>query len=134
MPWFVFGFMVMVVLNSVLALPDSAREILVPAASVLLAMALAAMGLATDIGKLRAMGLRALALGAVGWVFITFVALGGVLLVSKAPPVPLDESVAGPRLPDRSSPREPRLIRWLRFDERKAATACLSEGRTDGEA
>jgi uncharacterized membrane protein YadS len=44
-------------------------------------MALAAMGLSTDIGKLRAKGLRPLALGAVGWVFITLVTLGGVLVL-----------------------------------------------------
>ncbi|ALN71225.1 YeiH family protein [Aureimonas sp. AU20] len=81
MPWFVFGFIAMVMLNSVVALPEGARDILVPGTSFLLAMALAAMGLTTDIGKLRAKGLRPLALGAVGWVFITLVALGGVLLV-----------------------------------------------------
>ncbi|WP_062013649.1 YeiH family protein [Aureimonas sp. AU4] len=79
MPWFVFGFIAMVLLNSVLALPGGAREVIVPATSFLLAMALAAMGLTTDIGKLRAKGLRPLALGAVGWIFITLFALVGVL-------------------------------------------------------
>lgn len=81
MPWFVFGFIAMVVANSLFALPAGAREVIVPATSFLLAMALAAMGLSTDIGKLRAKGLRPLALGAVGWVFITLVALAGVLVV-----------------------------------------------------
>lgn len=81
MPWFVFGFMAMVVLNSLFALPEAARGVLVPGTSFLLAMALAAMGLTTDLRKLRAKGMRPLALGAFGWVFITLVALGGVVLV-----------------------------------------------------
>jgi uncharacterized membrane protein YadS len=39
-------------------------------------MALAAMGLETSIGKLRARGLRPLALGAAAWLFIALFSLG----------------------------------------------------------
>jgi uncharacterized membrane protein YadS len=41
-------------------------------------MSLAALGLETDLRKLRMKGPRPLALGAAGWVFITLVMLAGV--------------------------------------------------------
>lgn len=44
---------------------------LVPATTFLLTVALAAMGLETDIRKLKARGLRPLALGAASWLFIS---------------------------------------------------------------
>lgn len=47
----------------------------------LLTMALAAMGLETDIHKLRAKGIRPLALGALAWLFISTLGLGLVALL-----------------------------------------------------
>lgn len=74
MPWFVLGFLAMVALNSAIALPESVSTAASAATSILLAAAMAAMGLMTDIGKLKAKGLRPLALGAVSWVFISVTA------------------------------------------------------------
>lgn len=79
-PWFVFGFLGVVALNSLIAVPDLAREGTATLSGFLLAMALGAMGLETDIGKLRLKGLRPLALGATAWFFVTACAAGFVLL------------------------------------------------------
>jgi uncharacterized integral membrane protein (TIGR00698 family) len=70
MPWFAFGFVAMVVLNSVVHVPHPAMAVIVPATTFLLTMALAAMGLETNIRKLRAKGLRPLLLGAAAFLFI----------------------------------------------------------------
>lgn len=78
-PWFVFGFIAMMLVNSVVSVPPSVQTGIVTATSFLLAAALAAMGLETDIGKLRAKGIRPLALGAIGTVFITGVGLTLIL-------------------------------------------------------
>jgi uncharacterized integral membrane protein (TIGR00698 family) len=76
MPWFVFGFIALITVNSFGVVPPMAKDVLVPATTVLLTMALAAMGLETDIRKLKARGLRPLALGAASWLFISLFSLG----------------------------------------------------------
>ncbi len=70
MPWFVFGFIGMMLLNSAITIPADVTAKIVVLTNFLLAMALAAMGLQANIGKLRAEGWRPLALGAFGWLFI----------------------------------------------------------------
>ena len=70
-PWFAFGFLLMVGFNSAVPLSDGLRGHVAEITTFMLAMALAAMGLETDIRKLKAKGLRPLALGASAWVFIT---------------------------------------------------------------
>lgn len=70
MPWFVLGFVAMVGLNSAVSVPAEAKSLIVLATSFLLSMALAAMGLETDIAKLRAKGLRPLLLGLAAFLFI----------------------------------------------------------------
>lgn len=70
-PWFAFGFLAVVVLNSFLAPLVSAHATAADITTFMLAMALAAMGLETDIVKLKAKGLRPLVLGATAWIFIT---------------------------------------------------------------
>ena len=71
MPWFVFGFIALIGVNSLGVAPPAAKQMLVPATTFLLTVALAAMGLETDIRKLKARGLRPLALGAASWLFIS---------------------------------------------------------------
>ena len=71
LPWFVLGFIAMVGINSLIAIPAEARSVIVTLTTFLLAMALAAMGLETDIRKLCAKGLRPLALGASAFLFIS---------------------------------------------------------------
>lgn len=81
-PWFVLGFVAMVALNSVITIQAETRSVLVTATTFLLSMALAAMGLDTDIRKLRARGLRPLLLGAAAFLFVAGFSLMLVKLVS----------------------------------------------------
>ncbi|MEV4605735.1 YeiH family putative sulfate export transporter [Neorhizobium sp. LMR1-1-1.1] len=70
MPWFVLGFIAMMLVNSAVSIPADMSRHIVMLTNFLLSMALAAMGLQANIGKLRAEGWRPLALGAFGWIFI----------------------------------------------------------------
>ena len=80
-PWFVLGFIGVVLLNSAFPLPEALHGEVVGLTSFLLTMALAAMGLETNIRKLRAKGIRPLALGALAWLFISALGLGLVGLI-----------------------------------------------------
>jgi uncharacterized integral membrane protein (TIGR00698 family) len=79
-PLFVLGFMAVVLINSAWPLPSQIGQPMGIITSFLLSIALAAMGLETDIRKLRAKGLRPLTLGALGWLFIS--ALGLLLVLA----------------------------------------------------
>jgi uncharacterized integral membrane protein (TIGR00698 family) len=69
-PWFVFGFVAIVGLNSVVDIPIEARKVIVTLTTFLLSVALAAMGLETDLAKLYAKGIRPAILGALAFLFI----------------------------------------------------------------
>ncbi len=75
MPWFVLGFIAMVIANSLVAIPAAPKGWIVLGTTFMLSMALAAMGLETDFRKLRAEGLKPLALAAAAWIFISSFAL-----------------------------------------------------------
>jgi uncharacterized integral membrane protein (TIGR00698 family) len=70
-PWFVAGFVAMMLFNSLHLIPQTEKAYLVQATTFLLTVALAAMGLETDIRKLRAKGWRPLLVGAGSWLFIS---------------------------------------------------------------
>lgn len=82
LPWFAFGFMAMVILNSLVNVPHAAMAVIVPVTTFLLTMALAAMGLEANIRKLRAKGLRPLLLGAAAFLFIASFSLALVKLTT----------------------------------------------------
>jgi uncharacterized integral membrane protein (TIGR00698 family) len=69
-PLFVLGFIALVILNSLFAIPAAPKGWILVATTFLLSMSLAAMGLETDIRRLAAKGLRPLALGALSWLFV----------------------------------------------------------------
>jgi uncharacterized integral membrane protein (TIGR00698 family) len=71
LPWFVFGFIVLVGLNSVIAIPAGDKQVIVTVTTFLLSIALAAMGLETDVSKLYARGLRPAILGALAFLFVS---------------------------------------------------------------
>ncbi|MGQ3485892.1 YeiH family protein [Roseovarius pacificus] len=79
MPWFVLGFAAVVLVNSVLSIPAEITRQIATWTTFLLTMALAAMGLETDIAKLHLKGLRPLLLGAIGWIFISVFGLALIL-------------------------------------------------------
>ena len=70
MPWFVLGFVALVGVNSLIAIPAEAKVWIAAATTFLLSVALAAMGLETDIRKLTAKGFRPALLGALAFLFI----------------------------------------------------------------
>jgi uncharacterized integral membrane protein (TIGR00698 family) len=70
MPWFVLGFVALVGVNSVVTISAEARVWIVAITTFMLSVALAAMGLETDIGKLMAKGFRPALLGALAFLFI----------------------------------------------------------------
>ncbi len=75
MPWFVLGFIAMVILNSVVTIPSAPKDTIVVGTTFMLSMALAAMGMETDFRKLKAEGLKPFALAAAAWIFISIFAL-----------------------------------------------------------
>lgn len=81
LPWFVFGFIALIVVNSLVDIPVAAKDFIVPATAFLLSVALAAMGLETDIAKLKRKGLRPLLLGLAASLFISALSLILIKLV-----------------------------------------------------
>ena len=75
-PWFLVGFVAVVALNSAGALPAGAVHPLALVAQACIAVALAAIGLSTDVRALRAARLRPLLLGFVLWLAVTGTSLG----------------------------------------------------------
>jgi uncharacterized integral membrane protein (TIGR00698 family) len=69
-PWFVAGFVAMMLFNSLDLIPPAEKAYLTQATTFLLTVALAAMGLQTDVGKLRAKGCKPLLVGVGSWLFI----------------------------------------------------------------
>ncbi len=81
-PWFVLGFVAMVGLASTGWVPEVTAPFTTGTTQFLLATALAAMGLETDMRKLAAEGLRPALLGAGAWIFISLFSLGLVLMLA----------------------------------------------------
>lgn len=77
-PWFAFGFVAMVVVNSFLTLPAVMHSGLVMIGQVALAMAMAALGYETRVDKLRSLGLKPLFLALI----LFCILIGGGLLLT----------------------------------------------------
>ena len=71
MPWFVLGFVALIVVNSLSPIPAAIKSPVGVMTAFGLSVALAAMGLETDIRKLRAKGLRPFLLGLIAFFFIS---------------------------------------------------------------
>jgi uncharacterized integral membrane protein (TIGR00698 family) len=76
MPLFVIGFLALVAVNSLFALPHELTALGGQVSGFLLAVALGAMGLKTHIAALKAKGWAPLVLGALGTLFISLFTLG----------------------------------------------------------
>ena len=74
-PWFILWFLLAAALNSFGLIPAIAKAPLQELALFAITVALAAVGLGTDIAKIRSAGLRPLFLGAVLWVAISLTSL-----------------------------------------------------------
>jgi uncharacterized integral membrane protein (TIGR00698 family) len=75
-PWFVLGFVALIALNSTSLLPMTIRDWIIQGNKFLLTLALAAMGLETNLLKIRETGLKPFYLGAASWLFISALSLG----------------------------------------------------------
>ena len=81
MPWFLLGFLAMILINSSGLISAAWTAKLVLVNQFLLALALAAMGLETSIQKLRSAGLRPFLLGSGAWCFISVLSLSLIRLL-----------------------------------------------------
>ncbi|HEX5511235.1 MAG TPA: putative sulfate exporter family transporter [Actinomycetales bacterium] len=81
-PLFVIGFLAMVVLRSVVPLPEGAVGAAKMVQDLALAAALFGLGAGVRISTLRRTGVRAVVLGMASWLLIGVVSLGGVLLLA----------------------------------------------------
>ena len=79
MPWFVLGFVALMILGNVLPIWPALKAQANNLAIFLLSMGLAAMGMATDLSKIRAKGLRPLLLAGAATLFISTLSLGLIL-------------------------------------------------------
>lgn len=75
-PWFLVGFLGMAALNSLIVIPAEAAAPIRAATTFLLSMAMAAMGLHTNLRQVFSAGMRPLALGLFASAFISLTVLG----------------------------------------------------------
>ncbi|WEG09273.1 putative sulfate exporter family transporter [Microbacterium horticulturae] len=74
-PWFLIGFLVVAIINSLGVITPGVQDGLVQLSVFLIAVALAGIGLSTDVAALRRAGLKPLLLGAILWVLVTATSL-----------------------------------------------------------
>lgn len=74
-PWFVAGFLTVVVLNSFLAVPEGATSAIRTTSELLLVLGLAAAGLQAHLAGLLRVGLRPVLVALGGWLFIVTLGL-----------------------------------------------------------
>lgn len=75
-PWFLVGFVVMAAINSTGVIPAGAHDALTGVSLFLIATALSAIGLSTDLAGFRRAGWRPLALGGLLWIVVALSSLG----------------------------------------------------------
>jgi uncharacterized integral membrane protein (TIGR00698 family) len=81
-PWFAFGFLALVAVNSVGLVPEIAVRVSRAVVPIMLAASVAALGLSTDLRALRARGGAPLFLGVASTAFLAILAWVGVLVLS----------------------------------------------------
>jgi uncharacterized integral membrane protein (TIGR00698 family) len=74
-PWYLIGFLVVASANSVGLIPQGIHHALVQISVFLIAMALAAIGLSTDVAGFRRTGHRPLLLGGILWILVSVTSL-----------------------------------------------------------
>jgi uncharacterized integral membrane protein (TIGR00698 family) len=74
-PWFILWFLVAAAINSLGLIPAAAHPALATIALFAITVALAAVGLGTDVAKIRSAGFRPLLLGAILWIAIAISSL-----------------------------------------------------------
>lgn len=75
-PWFVLGFVAASVVNTFISMPQEAGSFLAQAGKFVIVMAMASIGLNTDIRKLVKSGGKPVLLGFICWVVLSLISLG----------------------------------------------------------
>jgi uncharacterized integral membrane protein (TIGR00698 family) len=75
-PWFIFYFILLIILNSLNIFPPEFKSVIGQFNKFLLTISMAAMGLETKLQQLLETGLKPLYLGAGSWLFISIVSYG----------------------------------------------------------
>ena len=75
-PWFVLGFVFASVMNTFLPIPDSISHVLSQAGKFIIVMAMASIGLNTNIIKLIKNGMKPILLGFICWTVLSLTSLG----------------------------------------------------------
>ena len=80
-PWFAFAFIGVVLLNSAMPLPAALNQAIMQIDTLMLAMAMAALGLTTHLSAIRNAGIKPLLLGALlfGWLVVGGALVNGAL-------------------------------------------------------
>lgn len=81
-PWFLAGFVGVIAVNSAVHLPSGVTQGVATATTLMMAMALAAMGMATDLRMVIARGPRPLLLAVAAWLFVMLTVLALVTWVA----------------------------------------------------
>ena len=79
MPWFAFGFIGVAAVNSIWGFPPAAQKLFTQLSAAFLATAMAALGLNTDLVKVKSLGWRPIALAMALWANL----LGGGFVVAR---------------------------------------------------
>ncbi|MEW9673843.1 YeiH family protein [Ammoniphilus sp. 3BR4] len=77
-PWFIFGFLGMCLINTIGILPDTMTQMFIALSVFLLSMAMAGLGLSIQFGDFKKVGFKAVLVGIIG--FIALTAIGPLLL------------------------------------------------------
>lgn len=80
-PWFIFGFFGLSYLNTVGLIPKDLASIMLQASSLLLALAMAGMGLSVDLVMFKRMGLKSLTIGLIGSLIISITGLLAIHII-----------------------------------------------------
>ncbi len=80
-PLFLLGFIGMILINSLDVVPPTEKAWAISTASFIFTASLVALGLETDVRKLKEKGFRPLMVGAAAWIFISFSSLALIYLL-----------------------------------------------------
>nr|WP_255639792.1 putative sulfate exporter family transporter [Aquibacillus saliphilus] len=78
-PWFIFGFLAMSMVNSTGILPDRLIDFLIAVSILLLSMAMAGLGLSINFADFKKVGMKAVVVGVIGSILL--VGLGSLLIM-----------------------------------------------------
>ncbi len=80
-PYFIFGFIAMIFINSMAIIPEQISRMLIQVDNFMLAVAMAAMGLNTSFRDMREIGITPFYVGFIAWMFIAVISYALVMVL-----------------------------------------------------